>query len=136
VTPVPHHSPLSNPQSLRRLRHIQSSEKGRLALVKDLRVGPISMSLACVVCNIPADGVDMIFGLHVLARRNFGIDYERREVVFGPWDKQGESARFEPESTMVMVNAQMCGKTIRFLVDTGAATHCVFREGPVLWLLN
>jgi predicted aspartyl protease len=110
--------------------------KARLALVKDLWVGPISTSLACLVGDIPADGVDMILGLNVLARRNFGIDYERRKVVFGPWDRQGVSTPFEPESTMVVVNAQMCGKTIRFLVDTGASTHCVFQEGPVLWLLN
>jgi predicted aspartyl protease len=107
-----------------------------LAMVKDLRVGPISTSLACVVGDIPTDGVDMILGLNVLARHNFGIDYERRKMVFDPSDKRALWTPFEPESAMVVINAQMCGKTIRFLVDTGAATHGVFQEGPILWLLN
>jgi predicted aspartyl protease len=40
-------------------------EKAPLAVVNDLKVGPIATSLACVVGDIPTRGVDMILGLNV-----------------------------------------------------------------------
>ncbi len=105
-------------------------------VVRDLKIGPISTSLACVVGDIPTDGVDMILGLNVLSKRNFEIDYERRKMVLDPCDKPAFSVPFEPDSALVVVRAQVHGRTVRALVDTGAAVHCVFREGPVIWLLN
>ena len=41
---------------------------------------------------------------------------------------------FEPDTRLVVIKARVHGETIRMLVDTGAATHCVFAEGPAVWL--
>jgi predicted aspartyl protease len=106
--------------------------KARLALVEDLQAGPISTSLACVVGNIPTAGVDMILGLNVLGKYNFEIDYERHKIVFGPSDMPSSPVSFEPGSTLIVVQAQVRGKRIRALVDTGAAEHCVFDESQIL----
>ncbi len=107
-----------------------------LAVVRDLRVGPIFTSLACVVGDIPTGGIDMILGLNVLGKHNFGIDYERRKIVFDPPDRPSVSVPFESDAGLVVVTARVHGERIRMLVDTGAATHCVFQDGPILWLLN
>ncbi len=109
-------------------------ERAPLAVVRDLRAGPISTSLACIVGNIPTNGIDMILGLNVLSKRNFEIDYRRRRLVFDPSDAPSASVPFEPGSMLIVIKARVHGEVIRMLVDTGAATHCVFAEGPAVWL--
>jgi len=107
-----------------------------LAVVRDLKVGPISTSLACVVGDIPTNGVDMILGLNVLGKHNFEIDYGRRQMVFDPSDAPSASVPFEPDTMLIVVKARVRGESVRMLVDTGAAVHSVFQEGPIIWLLN
>jgi len=108
-------------------------ERVPLALVRDLKVGPISTSLACIVGDIPTPGVDMILGLNVLSKRNFAIDYEHRTIVFETYAIPSGSMPFEPHTGLVVIKGQVHDQTIRLLVDTGATTHCVFEEGPVIW---
>ncbi len=103
-----------------------------LALVRDLKVGPISTSLACIVGDIPTRGVDMILGLNVLSKRNFEIDYERRKIVFDAQAIPSRSMPFEPHTGLVVIKGQVHDQTIRLLVDTGATAHCVFKEGPII----
>jgi predicted aspartyl protease len=112
------------------------TEKARLALVEDLRAGPIATSLACIVGKIPTDGVDMILGLNVLSKHNFAIDYEHRKIVFDPTDAPAATVPFEPDSTLIVVKAQVRGKSIRALVDTGVAAHCVFEESQIVGPLD
>jgi len=108
-------------------------ERVPLALVIDLKVGPISTSLACIVGDIPTPGVDMILGLNVLSKRNFEIDYERRKIVFDTHVIPSGSMPFEPHSGLVVIKGQVRDQTIRLLVDTGAAAHCIFEERPKIW---
>lgn len=108
-------------------------ERVPLALVRDLKVGPISTSLACMVGDIPTHGVDMILGLNVLSKHNFAIDYERRKIVFDTYVILSGSMPFEPHTGLIVIKGQVHDQTIRLLVDTGAATHCVFEEGPTIW---
>jgi predicted aspartyl protease len=108
------------------------TEKAHLALVEDLRAGPIATSLACVVGKIPTSGVDMILGLNVLNKYNFEIDYEGHRIVFDPSDTPSAPVSFEPGSTLIVVKALVRGRMIRALVDTGAAAHCVFEESEIL----
>jgi len=109
-------------------------QRAPVAVVSDLRVGPISTSLECVVGDIPTRGVDMILGLNLLSKRNFEIDYARRKIVFEPGDAPLARVPFESEATLIVIKARVHGETIRMLVDTGAAVHCVFENGPVVWL--
>jgi len=106
--------------------------KARLALVEDLQAGPISTSLACIVGKIPTDGVDIILGLNVLSKHNFEIDYEGHRIVFDPSDPPPSPVSFESDTTLIVVKAQVRGKMIRALVDTGAAAHCVFDESQII----
>ena len=115
---------------------LSKTEKARLAVVEDLQAGPISTSLACIVDKIPTDGVDMILGLNVLSKHNFEIDYEHRKIVFDPSDAPAATVPFETDSTLIVVKAQVRGKMIRALVDTGAAAHCVFEESWILQTLD
>jgi predicted aspartyl protease len=105
-----------------------------VAIVRDLNVGPISTSVTCLVGDIPAEGVDVVLGLDLLSKTNFEIDYKQRKVVFDPGDKPSASVPFEPDTMLVVINARVHGKTIRMLVDTGAANHFVFGKGPIVWL--
>jgi len=108
-------------------------EKAPLALVRNLQVGTINTSLACVAGKIPIDGIDMILGLNVLRTRNFAIDYEQQKIVFGPWEAPSASAPFESDPTLIVIKAQVHDQTIRMLVDTGAATFRLFESGPRIW---
>jgi predicted aspartyl protease len=108
-------------------------EKAPLAQVRDLRVGTISTSLACIAGTVPVDGIDMILGLNVLRTRNFAIDYDEHKIVFGPCDMHAASAPFEPDRTLVVIKAKVHDQTIRMLVDTGAASFCLFEDGPRVW---
>jgi predicted aspartyl protease len=108
------------------------TDKAHLAVVENLQAGPISTSLACIVGKIPTNGVDMILGLNVLSKHNFEIDYERQKIVFDPSDMPSSPVSFEPDTTLIVVKAQVRGKMIRTLVDTGAAAHCVFEESQII----
>ena len=105
-----------------------------LAVVRDLRVGPITTSLACVVGAIPIGGVDMILGLNVLAKHNFEIDFQQRKMIFDPPESLPEPVPFEPGIMLPVIKVRVHSQVIRMLVDTGAAISCAFREGPALWL--
>ncbi len=108
------------------------TEKAPLALVEELRAGSITTSLACIVHRIPTPGVDIILGLNVLNKHDFSLDYERSRMVFHPAEDPGPAIAFEPESSLILVPLQIRGKTIRALVDTGAAYHIITEGSPVL----
>ena len=40
---------------------------------------------------------------------------------------------FEPDTGLIVIKGQVLDRTIRLLVDTGAAAHCVFEKGPIVW---
>jgi predicted aspartyl protease len=111
---------------------VGKTAKARLALVEDLQAGPIATSLACIVGKIPTEGVDIILGLNVLSKHNFEINYERHKIVFDPSDRPSSHVSLEPGGTLIVVKAQVRGKLIRALVDTGAAAHCVFEESQII----
>jgi len=108
-------------------------ERARVALVRELQVGAIARPVACIVARIPVDGIDMILGLNVLRSRNLAIDYERRTIVLGSCETLLASAPFEPHATLVVIQAQVHGRAVRMLVDTGAAAFCLFESGPKIW---
>jgi predicted aspartyl protease len=109
------------------------SGRARMAVVRDLQVGMIRTSLACGVIDVPLKGVDIILGLNQLRPHNFMLDFHERKMRFGFACGLEFSVSFEPDPAMVVVKAYVDGQPVRALVDTGAATNCVFERGSKIW---
>jgi hypothetical protein len=73
-------------------------------------------------------GVDAIIGLDVLARSSFSIDYEARQIAFGPVVVREPAVRLEVTPPFLTVQLALGGQPIRLLVDTGSKRLVLFER--------
>ena len=73
-------------------------------------------------------GVDAIIGLDVLARSSFSIDYETRQVAFGPLVAREPTVRLEVTPPFLTVQLALAGRPVRLLVDTGSRRLVLFER--------
>ena len=73
--------------------------------------------------------VDAMIGLDVLGQSPFTIDYESRELVFGPVDPSFVTAPYAPGLPYAIVVLQVQQEKLEILVDTGASALVLFQSG-------
>jgi hypothetical protein len=73
-------------------------------------------------------GVDAIIGLDVLSRSSFSIDYEAKQVTFGPLVAREPTVRLQVTSPFLTVQLALAGRPIRLLVDTGSRRLVLFER--------
>ena len=99
-------------------------------VLPDIRLGPLRAG------NVPAGvgdlsylhGVDAIIGLDVLSRSSFSIDYEQRELTFGPVDRREPGIEMEVTPPFLSVQITISGQPVRLLVDTGSGRLILFER--------
>jgi len=107
-------------------------EKSRVlkTVLPSIRLGPLHAdAVTAGVGDLSfLHGVDAIIGLDVLARSSFSIDYETREVVFGPLTAHGPTVRLEVTPPVLTVQLPLGGRPVRLLVDTGSRRLVLFER--------
>ena len=73
-------------------------------------------------------GVDAILGLDVLSRSSFSIDYEARQLVFGPVVASEPTVRLEFAPPFLTAQLVLAGQHVRLLVDTGSRRLLLFEH--------
>jgi len=74
------------------------------------------------------NGVDAIIGLDVLTRSSVSIDYETRQVAFGPLVPREPTVQLEGTPPFLTVRLALAGRPIRRLVDTGSWCLVLFER--------
>jgi len=74
------------------------------------------------------NGVDAIIGLDVLTRSIVSIDYETRQVAFGPLVPREPTVQLEGTPPFLTVRLALAGRPIRLLVDTGSRCLVLFES--------
>ena len=119
---------------------LNGDERARTSVLSSLTLGPIvAKSVPAFVADLSfltkqlGMHIDGIVGLDVLKSSNFRIDYDAREIVFGPVQPSPASVPFESEPPLVTVTTEIEGHPVRLLVDTGASGLLLFR-GDQRWM--
>jgi hypothetical protein len=97
------------------------------ATIPDIELGPIrAVSLPVLVKDlsrlerdygIPIAG---IIGMDVLSKTSFRLDYQAREIEFGPVLQEGIPVHFDPRAGIAVADVRLGEKPVRLLVDTGS----------------
>ena len=95
-----------------------------------IRLGPLRAdAIAAGVGDLSfLHGVDAIIGLDVLSRSSFSIDYEARQMSFGPMVSHAPTVRLEINSPFLTVQLAIAGQPVRLLVDTGSKRLVLFEQ--------
>ncbi|MGE5813780.1 MAG: aspartyl protease family protein, partial [Acidobacteriota bacterium] len=94
--------------------------------IGSLRSGPVPAGIGDL-SYLEGVRIDAIVGLDVLARANFSIDYETRELTFAPQGREDEIAPLAIVWPFVTVGMTIAGEQVRLLVDTGSSDLVLFK---------
>ena len=72
--------------------------------------------------------VAVIAGFDVLSSGNFTIDYQKREIVFGLSAATKKSVRLETRTPFLTVKANIDGRELQLLVDSGTPGILIYRK--------
>jgi hypothetical protein len=99
-------------------------------VLPDVRVGPLSAGqVTAGVGDLSSlRGVDAVIGLDVLSRSSFSIDYEERQLVFGPVVARQPSVPLEATPPFLTVQLTVSGRPVRLLVDSGSRRLVLFER--------
>jgi predicted aspartyl protease len=117
------------------LRVVDRNLKSRATVLPSLEVGPIrATNLKVIVQDLTPVSeafrvrIDALVGLDVLASTSFRIDYEAKQVVFGPLDPLPFTAPLRWTDAMFCVDLRVNDRPAHLLVDTGAASLVLFAD--------
>lgn len=117
---------------VRELDIVAFGEKGHAqkTVLPSIRLGPLRAdAITAAVGDLSfLHGVDAIIGLDVLSRGSFSIDYEARELTFGPLAIREPSIRLEVTPPFLTVQLAIAGGPLRLLVDTGSRRLVLFES--------
>ena len=110
---------------------------GQIATVASLEIGPIArenvlvsvQDLSSIQIGLPIE-LDGIVGLDVLGQSTFVIDYESRQIRFGPLPPMPDSIPFQMKEGFALVDAMVNHEQVRLLMDTGASSMILFEAAP------
>jgi hypothetical protein len=72
--------------------------------------------------------VDAIVGMDVLRKTSFTIDYESKQILFGPIQDMRFSVPFESDPPFVTVRMTLQNRSARLLIDTGDPAVMLFQS--------
>jgi predicted aspartyl protease len=103
------------------------------SVLPSVRLGPIHReSIPIVVTDlswlhdVTGIQVDAIVGLDVLAELDFQIDYASKKIRFGEIQVPRTAVPLTEEDRLLTVQAQLNGKTVKLMVDTGGTGLVLF----------
>jgi predicted aspartyl protease len=118
-----------------RLSQVNSERQATATVLPSLTLGPITAkSLPVLVADLSfaerdlGVRIDAIVGLDVLSARSFSIDYNSRKIIFGQLPIATHSIPFETQPPLITIKANVDGRALRLLVDTGASGLMLFRD--------
>jgi len=104
-------------------------------LLPSLQLGPIRVESLRVLTQdlsflerVLGCRVDAIVGMDVLGKTSFSIDYEAKQVLFGPIQDVRFSVPFESGSPNMTVRMTMQNRQVRLLIDTGDPAVMLFQS--------
>lgn len=106
-------------------------------MVRGLRFGGRTLTIACYSAELPWDKVDLMIGLDVLRGQDFRIDYEVRQITFGPAARLSKEMPFAFEEGLLLVNVQIGQETYRLSIDSGAPLTSLHKDrcgASIKWL--
>ena len=99
---------------------------GQIASIPEVDIGPIrAFSLLVLVQDLSPLERDLgvpiagIVGLDVLSRTSFHLDYDQKEMDFGPIARAGIPVLVSDRNYLAVARVEIAGKPVRLLVDTG-----------------
>ena len=109
------------------------SVQGQMATLASLQIGPITrenvavsvQDLSSIQNGLPIR-LDGIVGLDVLGQSTFVIDYESRQIRFGPLPPMADSIPFHIKGGFALVDATVNHEQVHLLMDTGASSMILF----------
>jgi predicted aspartyl protease len=117
------------------LSQVNREGKARSVILPNLTLGPIDAKyLPVLVADLSfiqrqlGIHIDAVVGLDVLSPRSFSIDYQSRKIIFGQLPTSTDSVPFETQPPLITIKANVQGRDLRLLVDTGASGLMLFRE--------
>lgn len=113
------------------------SMRSRISTVASLQFGPITkenvavsiQDLSPIQKGLPIQ-LDGIVGLDVLGQSTFVIDYESRQIRFGPLPPMTDSIPIQFKGGLVFVDALANHERVHLLMDTGAYFMALFEAPP------
>ncbi len=99
-----------------------------MVVVPNLRIGPIDIPVSCIAAEIPIHNVDLIVGLNVLRRSSFAIDFEAKQIRFGPARGNGSCMPFDTEALLITMPVHLDDQPLTLVVDSGAEYVCIYSE--------
>jgi predicted aspartyl protease len=111
---------------------VSFGQKSRVqrTVLPSIRLGPLHADAITAYVGDLAflHGVDAVIGLDVLSRSSFSIDYETREVTFGPLAIHESTVPLEFTPPFLTVQLMLTGRPVRLLVDTGSRRLVLFER--------
>jgi predicted aspartyl protease len=109
--------------------------KAGQVVVPDVELGPIHvkdvsmnvMDLSEWEKNLGMD-IAGLLGMDVLGWSSFRLDYQKREMSFGPVNEEGISVGYDGMTGLALVDATVQGKHVKLIVDTGSDLLVVYGE--------
>jgi len=103
-------------------------------IAPDVNLGPFhAAALPAVIGNLSfaeetlGTRVDAVVGLDLLKQNPFTIDYRSRKLTLGPIDTSLAAIEYEAHPGYAVVKMKMQNRSLRLLVDTGAADLLLFQ---------
>ncbi len=126
--------------SLSTIGAFSGSVQSQIALLPSLQVGSVQANdLRVALADLSSlsskvgTRIDAIVGLDVLERSSFRIDYNKKEIVFGPVDSYSAAVPFDGSGAFVTVTMTIDGRPIRVMVDTGTPNLFLFANRLSGW---
>ncbi len=105
----------------------------RRAVVRDVRLGPVHVARLPVIvqdlsiaASVLGTRIDAMVGLDLLGHVPFTIDYQAKEIAFGPVNPAFASMPYRPGLPYAIVDLDVQGRRLGILVDTGASDLVLF----------
>lgn len=109
--------------------------KGQYVALPGLKLGPLQVeSVPVLVRDLSfiekelGARIDAVLGLDVLGSRPLSIDFADRRIRFAPESSAPPSPATHAQLRCLVVNAEIEGRPLRLLVDTGAKDLILFKK--------
>ncbi len=96
-------------------------------IVRGLRLGSHTITMACYLAELPWKKVDLLLGLDALAQSSFTIDYAKKEIEFASTSRLSHSMRFDREDGLLIVDVEIGKEMYRLSIDSGAPYTCLWQ---------
>jgi predicted aspartyl protease len=99
-----------------------------LIALPSIELGSIRRPLACLMAELPVDGIDLLIGRDVLRSVCFTVDYEAQLIHFGPKAALEHRISFDAAGLEIIVPLQVGNHEVLVKIDSGADGLYLFED--------